>query len=155
MKPPLNSNSSAAWALRSTLWRLGRLLPVLAALDELRQKPQLSQERPTETNRKKAGKKIAWKKGRVSANPESLSSPEAAQLNKGAGEVPTHQRQWLDVSNCRDVGKASGHGLRLLSTPKMGVSMMDWYDWWLFQNTLVVFFWVFGRGWKTIPNYGK
>ena len=43
---------------RSTLWRLGRLLPVLAALDELR---------------------------RVSANPESLSSPEAAQLNKGAG----------------------------------------------------------------------
>ncbi|CAL1143815.1 unnamed protein product [Cladocopium goreaui] len=43
---------------RSTLWRLGRLLPVLAALDELR---------------------------RVSVDPHNLSSPEAAQLNKGAG----------------------------------------------------------------------
>eukprot|EP00439_Symbiodinium_sp_Y106_P084132 s1614_g24.t4 len=43
---------------RSTLWRLGRLLPVLAALDELR---------------------------RISSRPEQLSSPEAAQLNKGVG----------------------------------------------------------------------
>ncbi|CAJ1337856.1 unnamed protein product, partial [Effrenium voratum] len=43
---------------RSTPWRVGRLLPVLAALDELR---------------------------RVSERPEQLSSPEAAQLNKGAG----------------------------------------------------------------------
>ncbi|CAK9110333.1 unnamed protein product [Durusdinium trenchii] len=43
---------------RSTLWRFGRLLPVLAGLDELR---------------------------RVSAQPQALSSPEASRLNKGAG----------------------------------------------------------------------
>mmetsp|Transcript_13049 Transcript_13049/g.29784 ORF Transcript_13049/g.29784 Transcript_13049/m.29784 type:complete len:553 (+) Transcript_13049:47-1705(+) len=43
---------------RSTLWRAGRLLPVLAALDELR---------------------------RISSQPERLSSPEAALLNKGIG----------------------------------------------------------------------
>eukprot|EP00931_Biecheleriopsis_adriatica_P041766 TRINITY_DN23834_c0_g1_i2.p1 TRINITY_DN23834_c0_g1~~TRINITY_DN23834_c0_g1_i2.p1 ORF type:complete len:494 (+),score=102.07 TRINITY_DN23834_c0_g1_i2:56-1483(+) len=43
--------------LRSPLWRAGRLLPVLAALDDLR---------------------------RASAKPELLSSPEASQLTKAA-----------------------------------------------------------------------
>ena len=106
--------------------------------------PKRDQPKPTEKS---------WQKNCLEER-SSLSKSGKLELSRGS---PAQQgSRWgpdppatvADVSNCRDVSKASGHGLRLLSTPKMSESMMDWYDWWLFQNTLVVFS-GFRRGWKT------
>lgn len=86
---------------RSTPWRVGRLLPVLAALDELRRGAQVQFHTYVITPSLKGGFEGKARKpkiltaetsidsnsrGRVSERPEQLSSPEAAQLNKGAGE---------------------------------------------------------------------
>lgn len=151
MKPPLNSNSSSAWALRSTLWRLGRLLPVLAALDELRQKPQLSQERPTETNRKKLAKKLLGSERSSLSKSGKLELSRGSPAQQGSRWGPDPPATVADVSNCRDVSKASGHGLRLLSTPKIlrvddGLDDCFKIPW--------LFFRVFG-GDEKLPNYGK
>lgn len=85
--------------------------------------PKRDQPKPTE---KSWQKNCLVQKGRVSANPESLSSPEAAQLNKGAGGVPTHQRQWLTCQIAEMLARLLGMGFDCCPHLRFCESMMDW-----------------------------